>query len=134
LIDNPNSRSVYIVEDKDNLLRTISYRSLMRVSSARFEVRKDGIFPFAQYLKDLLMDDVDALMRKSYPITKQDSLKKALKLMEETKQSDLPIVGKDGRLIGELCGMKIMKLGIDVIKRGDEASMERKIKGKDVLE
>jgi CBS domain-containing protein len=126
LIDNPISRSVYVVDESDNLLGTISYRSLIRVGSARFDARKDGIFPFFQYLRDLLMDDVTELMRKSYPITKKDTIKDALKLMEETKQSDLPLTDDEGHLIGELCGMKIMKLGINVIRKGDEAAIEKR--------
>jgi CBS domain-containing protein len=126
LTDNPISRSVYVVDEEDKLLGTISYRSLLRVGSARFDVRKDGIFPFIQYMKDLLMDDVAELMRKSHPITKKDTIKEALKLMGETKQSDLPLIDQEGHLIGELCGMKIMKLGLDAIKRGDEAGIERK--------
>lgn len=126
LIDNPNSRSVYVADEKEKLLGTISYRSLLRVGSARFEVRKDGVFSFIQYLRDLLMDDVTELMRKSYPITKKDTVKKALKLMEETRQSDLPLIDQEGHLIGELCGMKIMKLGIEAIKKGDEAGIDRK--------
>jgi CBS domain-containing protein len=126
LIDNPISRSVYVVDEEDKLLGTISNRSLIRVGSARFDVRKDRLFPFIQNIKDLLMDDVTELMRKSHPITKKDTIKEALKLMGETKQSDLPLIDQEGHLIGELCGMKIMKLGLDAIKRGDEAGFERK--------
>jgi CBS domain-containing protein len=134
LIDNPNSRSVYVVDNNNSLLGTISYRSLLRVSGARFGVRKDGIFSFARYLQDLLREDVNSLMRDSAPVTKEDTLKKALKIMEERKLNDLPVVDKQGHLIGELCGMKIMKLGIEAIKRGDEAGMKREIKGKNISE
>jgi CBS domain-containing protein len=119
LIDNPCSRAVYVVDENDKLVGTISYRSLMRASSARFGVRKDGIFSFVQYLKDMLMENVDTLMRKPTPVTKDTKLKKALELMEDTRQNDLPVVDENGRLVGELSGMEIMRLGLDVIKRGD---------------
>ncbi len=128
LIDNPISRSVYVVDEGNKLLGTISYRSLIRVGSARFDARTDGIFPFMQYLRDLLLDDVTELMRKSHPVTKKNTIKEALKLMGETKQSDLPLIDQEGHLLGELCGMKIMKLGIDIIRKGDEAAIERKKK------
>jgi hypothetical protein len=100
--------------NKSDILRN----GLLRVGSARFDVRKDGIFPFIQYIKDLLLDDVTELMRKSHPITKKDPIKKILKIMEETKQSDLPLINQDGHLIGQMCGMNIMKLGIEAIKNG----------------
>jgi len=130
LINNPNSRAVYVVDDNEKLLGTISYRSLMRASSARFGIRKDGFFSFVQYLKDMLMENVDSLMRKPTPVTNDTKLKNALELMEETRQNDLPVVDNEGRLIGELSGIEIMKLGIDVLKKGDGLSREE-IEGKD---
>lgn len=130
LINNPSSRAVYVVEGDDMLVGTISYRSLMRASSARFGVRKDGFFSFIQYLKDMLMENVDSLMRKPMPVTNDTKIKKALELMEKTKQNDLPVVDNEGRLIGELSGIEIMKLGIDVLKKGDGLSREE-IEGKE---
>jgi CBS domain-containing protein len=122
LIDNPTSRAVYVVDGNDKLIGTISYRSLMRASSARFGVRKDGIFSFVQYLRDMLMENVDSLMRKPTQVTTETKLKKALELMEDSRQNDLPVVDDEGRLIGELNGIEIMKLGLDVIKKGDGLS------------
>lgn len=130
LIENPSTRTVYVLDQKDKPLGAISPRVLLRASSARFGVRKDGVFSFVNYLGDLFTESVDELMRDTTPITKKETLKKVLKIMEENKQIDLPVVDEQGRLIGELNGMEIIKLGIDVIRKGNGVPIEPK-KGMD---
>ncbi|MCI0480542.1 MAG: CBS domain-containing protein, partial [Candidatus Dadabacteria bacterium] len=119
LVNNPWHRNVYVTDESDVLIGTISYRDLMRVGSARFGVKKEGTFSFVGYMRDMMKENVEDIMKKPTMITRDMKLRDALQLMEDTGQNDLPVVDGDGKIIGELSGMEIMKLGLDIIEKGD---------------
>ena len=125
LMDNPSSKKVYVVDEEDKVLGTISHYVILRAASARFQIRKEGFFPFVRYLKDMFMDDVHTLMKKTEVVNENTLLSEALELMLKSKETDLPVVDDGERLKGELQGIAIMHLGIDVIKRGDDLTEER---------
>ncbi|MBA3044964.1 MAG: CBS domain-containing protein [Candidatus Thermoplasmatota archaeon] len=124
LLDNPYSRKIYIIDDNQKLLGSISYLHIIRVSTARYKIRKAGFWPFIRYLKDMFLDDVSDLMKNANPVRDDKTLKDALEIMLENDETDLPVVDKDGRLLGELRGMEIMRLSLEAVKQGDERSLE----------
>lgn len=125
LLDNPYTRKVYVIDDDGKLLGAISSLNILRISAARYKVRKEGFWPFVRYLKDIFMDDVGKLMKSDTPINKDQTLKEAVRIMLKTGQTDIPVVDDDGILLGELRGMEIMRLTLGAVKKGDDLAMER---------
>ncbi|KYK25596.1 MAG: hypothetical protein AYK23_03910 [Candidatus Proteinoplasmatales archaeon SG8-5] len=124
LLENPYTRKIYVVDDEDKLVGAVSYLNMIRASSARFKVRKEGFWPFVRYMKDLFMDDVSKLMKPERPVKGYQTVKEALKIMLDTGQTDIPVVDDDGVLLGELRGMEIMRLTLESVKKGDDLRME----------
>ncbi len=120
LIDKPANRAVYVVDDKKKLLGIISFRDIIRVTNARLGARRRGVSAFIQYLRDVFQEDVGGLMRKP-PVAKMSTnLLEALKKMEDFKMNDMPVVDDEGKLVGDLKGLEILRFALEDIKRGDE--------------
>ena len=116
LLARPESRMVYVVED-GKLVGTVSWRNVLKVTKARYGARSAGLVPLVQLFRDLKPERAEDIMREPTPVTLDTPLREVLVLMDETKQNDLPVVDEDGRLIGEVNGMHIMRLALAVFQQ-----------------
>lgn len=117
---DPESRMVYVVDDRRRLLGTISWRDILRVTKARMGARRPGVFALVRLFRDLMPETARQLMRAPTPVTKQTPLAQALLMMEETHQNDLPIVDDEKRIVGELNGMHIMDVALRVFRQTEQ--------------
>lgn len=121
LIAMPDAMTIYVVDDANKVVGYIPIMDMIRVTAARFSVRKSGVKAYFQYLSDVMDTNVDDMMRHTIVIREDDDLMKALKLMADYGLTDLPVVDKDGQLLGELNGVEMLKYGYEGVKKGDDA-------------
>jgi CBS domain-containing protein len=124
LMDNPASITVYVVDSGNKVIGCIPMMDIIRVTAARFGVRKSGVRAYFQYYSDILDTTVDDMMRQTLTIKEDDELVTALKLMADYNLTDLPVVDKDGHLLGELNGIEMLRFGYEGVKKGDEKYTE----------
>ncbi len=126
LITRPRGRNVYVVDEGGKLIGMISFRDILRVTNARLGARRAGVVGFIGYLGDLLRENVDKLMRDPITVKPKTNLHDALKLMEECKLNDIPVVDDEKKIVGELSGMEILRFAYADIREGDERIPEVK--------
>jgi CBS domain-containing protein len=124
LLKVPTANSLYVLDDNNNVIGTVLLRDLIRVSSARYKIHKTGIINWFRYLRDIMKKDVEDIMRHPLVIRKDQSLDKALKIMEDYGLNELPVVDKQGRLLGEINGVEILNFCVEAIKTGDMKDSE----------
>lgn len=122
LVERPKNRTVYVLDPAGKLAGMISFRDIIRITNARLGARREGVVGLLRYMHDLLRDEVDSLMRKAVYVRPSTSLLEGLRKMEELKMNDIPITDEDGKLVGELSGLKILRFALKEIKRGDDAA------------
>jgi CBS domain-containing protein len=128
LITRPRGRNVYVVDADGKLIGMISFRDILRVTNARLGARRAGVVGFVKYMSDLFREDVDGLMRDPIKVKAKTPLLDALKMMEEAKLNDIPVVDDEKKIIGELSGMEILRFAYKDIREGDERTPEVKKK------
>jgi CBS domain-containing protein len=121
LVERPKNRTVYVLDSAGKLAGMISFRDIIRITNARLGARREGVVGLMRYMRDLLRDEVDSLMRKAVYVRPSTGLLEGLRRMEELKMNDIPIVEEDGKLAGELSGLKILRYALEEVKRGDDA-------------
>lgn len=124
LVERPESRAVYVVDEAGKLQGVVSFRCLLRVMKARYGAKQPGLFSLVRYFSDLKPEKVEDLMRPAVPVRADTPLKEALLLLAETQQNDLPIVDLEGRITGELNGREIMNIALRVFRK-TESDLEK---------
>jgi CBS domain-containing protein len=120
ILRDPRTETVYIVDEQDHLKGIITVSDLLKVSSIQVGAYKRKKFMnIFNYMSLLYSETVEDIMRKPISIRGDQKLINALQLMEEHKLSDLPVVDKNNRLIGELNGLEILTVIKDKIDSGD---------------
>lgn len=122
LVEHPKNRTVYVLDTDGRLIGMISFRDILRITNARLGARTEGAVGLLRYMKDLLRDEVDSLMRKPVHVKSSTPFLEALRKMEDVKMNDIPVVDDSGKLVGELSGLKILRYSVEEVKRGDEAA------------
>jgi len=122
LVERPKNRTVYVLDASGKLLGMISFRDILRITNARLGARTEGPVGLLRYMRDLLRDDVDSLMRKPIHVKSSTPFLEALRKMEDVKMNDMPVVDEAGNLVGELSGLKILRYSLEEVRRGDEAA------------
>jgi CBS domain-containing protein len=120
LITRPRGRNVYVTDTEGKLIGIISFRDILRVTNARLGARRAGVVGFIKYMGDLFREDIDKLMRDPVSVKPDTELLEALRLMEEAKMNDMPVVDDDKKIVGELSGMEILRFAYSDIRKGDE--------------
>ena len=110
LFEHPSSRAVYVLDEDKKLLGTVSFRDIIRVTNAKLGIRGRGVSGTFQYLRDAHKETAHDLMRPPVKTKLSTPLCDALEKMEEFKINNLPVVDDDGRLVGELSGLKVLHL------------------------
>lgn len=119
MIGNPLSRKVYVVDEEGVLIGTITTQTILRLMGYRVGVREAGALSFMHLLKDILKEDISKITVEITPVTKDTKLTKALEIMLESRVNDLPVVDKDGKLIGELISLELFIVGRELFDRPD---------------
>jgi len=110
LIDNETTRKVYVVDEDDKLLGTITLELLMRHTGYMLGVRKSGVKSFLKKIGEITEDYAKEIMTGDIRVQKNDTLIEVTRLMLQYHLNDLPIVDENGKLIGELNGLDILKI------------------------
>jgi CBS domain-containing protein len=126
ILEMPEAHYVYVVDKKGVLKGTVVLRDLIRITSARYGIRKRGFGSYMKYLSDILKDDVDEVARPPLPVSLDDNVSKAMKIMESYDLSNLPVVDKQNKVIGELNGTEILKFALEGVKKGDLLALEQR--------
>lgn len=107
MLENPKSRKVYVVDETDKLIGTVTTETLLRLIGYRVGVRQTGALSFYKFLRDTLKEDVGGVMVDPIRITMDTKLVDALQMMLERHLNDLPVVDSEGRIIGELYSLEL---------------------------
>lgn len=103
------SHKVYVIDNDGKLKGMISIETLLRHMGYRVGVREPGMISLFKFFIDILKENVVEFMDKPVTITKRDRVLQAMQLMVEHHLNDLPIVDEEGKIIGELHSIEILK-------------------------
>lgn len=104
------SRKVYIVDAEGILIGMISIETLLRHVGYRVGVREVGVISFFKFLGGVFKENVTEIMeKKPVTVTNNHKVLDALRLMVEHHLNDLPVIDDEGKIIGELNSLEILK-------------------------
>ena len=112
IVKDSETRKVYVLDDKGKLVGTVTLEVLLRHVGYRFGVRSTGMTSFLRMLAEISDEKVREIMDKPIKVSKDELLVNVTKLMVENHLNDLPIVDDENRLVAELNGLDILRLGI----------------------
>ncbi|MBU1158179.1 MAG: CBS domain-containing protein [Candidatus Thermoplasmatota archaeon] len=113
IVKDSETRKVYVVDDKDTLVGTITLETLLRHAGYRMGVRETGMTSFLRMLAEMSNDKVHDVMAKPIRVRKDELLVNVTKLMVENHLNDLPVVDNQDKLVQELNGLDILKLSAE---------------------
>lgn len=108
------TRKVYVLDGEGRVAGTITFETLLRHAGYRLGVRKSGITSFLKMLGEIGGEKVTEVMITPAKVLEEELLVNATRLMVEHHLNDLPVVDGDGRLVGELNGLDILRMSITV--------------------
>jgi len=126
ILEMPAAHYVYVVDNKGVLKGIVVLRDLIRITSARYGIRKKGFGSYMRYLSDILKDEVDEVARPPLAVSLEDDISKAMKMMESYDLANLPVVDKQNKVVGELNGTEILKLALEGVKKGDLLALDHR--------
>lgn len=130
LLRHPESRVVHVVDEEGKLLGTVSWRSVLRAASARLGVRSDRLFSLLQLFRELGHEDARDIMRAPVTVVVEEKLGDVLLKMDKLHENDVALVDGEGRYLGEVNGMRIMRIALETFK-STEAALDRARRGED---
>jgi len=104
-------RAVFVVNEKMNVVGAVMLSTILKHVAYRAGVRGKGVVSAIRFLKEVLSEKVDEVMLPVDTITPDDTIEKALMIIVEKGILDIPVVDKEGKLIGELNGLEILAEG-----------------------
>lgn len=117
MIKHPLSRQVYVVDGEGKVLGAVDAETVLRLLGYRVGVQRNkGISAFG-FLRDTLKERAVDVMREVRPVTKDTKLTAALQIMLDDRMADLPVVDDQGRLVGELISMDMLKRARTLFQR-----------------
>lgn len=130
LLAQPHGRAVYVVDADGKLVGVISFRSMLKVVTARYGSRSTSVFGLLARLRHAMAEHVEDLMREPHPVHPDTTLEDAFFTLDDSRENDLPIVDDDGKLVGELNAMQVMDVGLRVFRDGEAALAAARAKAK----
>lgn len=112
MVKDSETRKVYVVDHENKLVGTITLEVLLRHVGYRLGVRSTGMTSFLRMLAEITDENVKEVMAKPIKVSSNELLVNVTKLMVENHLNDLPVVDDKGRLLDELNGLDILKLGM----------------------
>ncbi len=109
MIDNSETRKVYVLDKDGKLVGTITLETLLRHAGYRFGVRRVGVTSFLRMLAEISDEKVTDVMSKPVKVLLDEMIVNVTRLMVENHLNDLPIVDSQNKLVGELNGLDILK-------------------------
>ena len=109
MVENSETRKVYVLDDDGKLVGTITLETLLRQAGYRFGVRKIGVTSFLRMLAEISDEKVTDVMGKPVKVLLDEMIVNVTRLMVENHLNDLPIVDSQNKLVGELNGLDILK-------------------------
>jgi CBS domain-containing protein len=103
------SRKVYVVDREGKLLGVITLETLMRHVGYKVGVRETGVISFLKFVTGIFKDNVTEFMEDPVTITNNHKVLDALKKMVEYHLNDLPVVDEEGKIVGELNSLELLK-------------------------
>ena len=111
IIEDSKTRKVYVVDAEGKIVGTITLETLMRQAGYRLGVRTPGMTSFVRMLAEMSKDKVTEVMTKPVKVYDDELLTNVTRLMVEHHLNDLPVVDRDGKIVGELNGLDILRAG-----------------------
>ncbi len=99
---DPKSRSVYVVNEKDELVGIIDIRDLLRVAGTKYLHRET--ITVISYLTAQRAADI---MQPPVSVSPEDDIQEALRLTVQHDLKDLPVV-EGGKVVGDLNCFEIL--------------------------
>ena len=109
IVEDSDTRKVYVVDDEGRLMGTITLETLLRLAGYRLGVRSTGVTSLLRMLAEISDDKVTEVMGKPIKVLHNEMLVNVTKLMVEHHLNDLPVVDDNNVLVGELNGLDILK-------------------------
>ncbi len=109
MVDNSETRKVYVLDKDGKLVGTITLETLLRHAGYRFGVRRVGVTSFLRMLAEISDEKVTDVMSKPVKVLLDEMIVNVTRLMVENHLNDLPIVDSQNKLVGELNGLDILK-------------------------
>jgi predicted transcriptional regulator len=106
---NHVSRKVYVTDSEGKLLGMISMETLLKQVGYRVGVREEGVISFFKFVTGIFKENVTEFMKDPIPVTNENKVLEALKIMVESHLNDLPVIDDEGKIIGELNSLEILE-------------------------
>ncbi|MBI4415481.1 MAG: CBS domain-containing protein [Euryarchaeota archaeon] len=103
------TRKAYVVDGEGHVKGTISLETLMRHVSYRLGARKPGLVSFFRFVREMETDRVVDFMRRPTTVTLETNVVEVVRKVVEDHLNDFPIVDGEGRLLGELNTLNLLK-------------------------
>jgi CBS domain-containing protein len=100
---NPAARSVYVVDDEDNLVGIISAREILNILGAKY-LKKRSV----NVAHSILANTAADIMRNAESVAPDDELEEALRISVIHGIEDIPVV-EGGKVIGNLDCFELIK-------------------------
>ena len=109
IVEDSDTRKVYVLDADDRLMGTITLETLLRHAGYRLGARRTGLTSFLRMMGEISRDKVQDVMTKPVKVLQDEMIVNVTRLMVENHLNDLPVVDDDNRLVGELNGIDILK-------------------------
>ncbi len=120
ILARETTRKAYVVDKEGKLKGSITMETLMRHLSYRLGSRQAGVVSFFKFIRDIARDKVTDFMAKPHPIKKDTKITDVVLKVIEERLNDFPVVDDEGKLLGELNTLSILKVTKTAFKRMSE--------------
>lgn len=103
------TRKAYVVDREGHIKGAITMESLMRHVSYRIGARPGGIVSFLRFMLEMESDAVADFMAPPVTVTLEMSIVDVVRKVVEDHLNDFPIVDEQGRLLGELNTLNLLR-------------------------
>lgn len=103
------TRKAYVVDAEGRLKGAVTMEALMRHVSYRIGARPPGIVSLIRFLREMESDRVSDFMARPLPVTMDTKAVDVVRKVVEDHLNDFPIVDDEGRLLGELNTLNLLR-------------------------
>ena len=122
IIARETTRKAYVVDNEGKLKGSITMETLMRHLSYRLGARPPGVISFFKFIGGIASDKVTDFMAKPHPITRHTTIVDVVRKVMEERLNYFPVIDEDGKLLGELNSLTLLKVTRTAFKRSKEGN------------